>query len=101
MKTHNLKNLSELKPGETGTVYDIDRSKIDILKKILMMGLLPGVFVRLVRRFPSFLYEVYHTRFVIDRELASQIVLDVDNAVDEMDDEENPRGKRKRWRFGK
>jgi Fe2+ transport system protein FeoA len=64
--------------NETAVVYDINREDISVLKKILMMGLLPGVKIKLIRNFPSYLYEIYNSRFVIDKELASKITVELD-----------------------
>ena len=78
MTDHNLIKLSKMRNKETAVVYDIDRDDISVLKKILMMGLIPGVNIKLIRRFPSYLYEIYNSRFVIDKELASKITVELD-----------------------
>ena len=40
------------------------------------MGLLPGTELRLLRRFPAFVFETGETQFVIDRELAGTIFVE-------------------------
>ncbi len=43
------------------------------LHKLTALGLLPGVRVRLLRRFPCYLIELGHAQIALDRELASAI----------------------------
>ncbi|WP_332881786.1 FeoA family protein [Methanosarcina horonobensis] len=44
-----------------------------ILKKLIAMGILPGMPVTLLRRSPSYLFEVDQTRYAVDREIANHI----------------------------
>lgn len=67
--------LAALKPGvETEIVAVRPRDK-RTLHKLTALGLLPGVRVRLLRRFPCYLIELGHAQIALDRELASAIVV--------------------------
>jgi Fe2+ transport system protein FeoA len=45
------------------------------LQKLVTMGLVPGVRIRLLRRFPCYLIELGHVQLALDRELASAILV--------------------------
>lgn len=63
---------------ESGAVTEIIgvRSRDEIvLRKLVALGLLPGVRVRVLRRFPCYLIELGHAQIALDRELASAIVV--------------------------
>ncbi len=67
--------LAALKPGvETEIVAVRPRDK-RTLHKLTALGLLPGVRVRVLRRFPCYLIELGHAQIALDRELASAIVV--------------------------
>ncbi|NLF30499.1 MAG: ferrous iron transport protein A [Planctomycetes bacterium] len=69
--------LADLTRGATATVVDLDLSSTHC-GKLLAMGVLPGVTVRLLQRFPSFVFQVGRSQFTVDRELAEQVYLRVD-----------------------
>jgi Fe2+ transport system protein FeoA len=48
------------------------------LQRLVTMGLVPGVRIRLLRRFPCYLIELGHAQIALDRELASAIIVRVD-----------------------
>ena len=39
----------------------------------MALGVLPGVDIRLLRRFPSFVFQIGYAQFAVDRELAQKI----------------------------
>lgn len=54
-------------------IDEVDRAR---LKKLITLGLLPGVIVRLDRRWPCYVLAVGASRFALDRTLADGIVVD-------------------------
>lgn len=60
------------KKGVVSRVHTLDRR---VLQKIIAMGVLPTTEIRLLQKFPSYVFEIQNTRFSIDRELASAIFL--------------------------
>jgi Fe2+ transport system protein FeoA len=48
------------------------------LQRLVTMGLVPGVRIRLLRRFPCYLVQLGHAQIALDRELASAILVRAD-----------------------
>jgi DtxR family Mn-dependent transcriptional regulator len=68
-------SLPALRRGVEAEVVALDPSDVVRLQKVLALGILPGESVRLARRFPSFVVETGLTRFALDREVASAILV--------------------------
>jgi len=65
--------LAEGNPGQEGIVaYLSTRSRRDI-QKLMAMGILPGSRISLIRRFPSYVFQVGYSQFTVDESLASVI----------------------------
>jgi len=43
------------------------------LQTLMAMGVLPGIAITLIQKFPSYVFQIRHSQFAIDRELASAI----------------------------
>lgn len=67
--------LSEGKRGARGIVAQLNTRDRGHVQKLMAMGILPGVEVRLIRRFPSFVFQVDYSQFTVDRELADKILV--------------------------
>jgi Fe2+ transport system protein FeoA len=66
--------LSAMKDGEEGTVaYLHEGDAGDILSKLMAIGVLPGCRVRLLQRFPSFLFRIGLSQMAVDRTIAEAI----------------------------
>ena len=65
--------LKDLSPGDQGKISYINTRDKDILKKLISMGLLPGNKIKLLHRFPSFVFEMENSSFAIDKDLAEHI----------------------------
>lgn len=65
--------LSEMRPNETGFIAYIQTNDTAIMQKLMAMGILPGEPIRLIRRYPSFVFEVQHTQFAVDTNVADCI----------------------------
>ncbi|MCS3917676.1 metal-dependent transcriptional regulator [Fervidibacter sacchari] len=65
--------LSEMKPNETGRIAYIQTRDTTVMQKLMAMGILPGETIRLVRRSPSFVFEVQHTQYAVDSDIADCI----------------------------
>ncbi|MBI3017052.1 MAG: ferrous iron transport protein A [Deltaproteobacteria bacterium] len=72
-KTSSLKNLGQLSAGARARIYALGASKSDIQAKLLAMGILPGRDIHLMRKFPSFVFQVGNSQFTVDREIAQEI----------------------------
>ncbi|MFZ8850488.1 metal-dependent transcriptional regulator [Fervidibacter sp.] len=65
--------LSEMQPNETGRIAYIQTKDTTVMQKLMAMGILPGEPIRLIRRSPSFVFEVHHTQYAVDSEIADCI----------------------------
>lgn len=65
--------LSELAAGEKGRVAYLRTELSRRLQKLLTLGILPGVEIKLLQRFPSFVLRMGHSELAIDREMAEGI----------------------------
>ncbi|AKB13714.1 MAG: FeoA family protein [Methanosarcina thermophila] len=65
--------LCTMEPRKTGKISHLETKNPGILQKLVSMGILPGMPVTLLRRSPSYLFEVDQTRYAVDREIANHI----------------------------
>jgi len=65
--------LRELSRGERGRVAYLRTVEQARLQKLLTRGILSGVEVEMVQRFPSFVFRMGHSRIAIAREMAEGI----------------------------
>lgn len=65
--------LKDLKPGDSGKISYINTHDSEILKKLISMGVLPGNTIKLLHRFPSFVFEMSGSSFAVDNDLAENI----------------------------
>jgi len=67
--------LCDGKAGQDGTVAYLSTRDQREVQKLMAIGVLPGVRIRLIRRFPSFVFQVGYSQFTVDRQLAKMIVV--------------------------
>ena len=65
--------LKEMTLGGVGKISYINTRNSEILKKLISMGVLPGNQIKLLYRFPSFVFEMNNSSFAIDKDLAENI----------------------------
>ncbi len=65
--------LCTMEPRKTGKIDHLETKNPGILQKLMAMGILPGMPITLLRRSPSYLFEVDQTRYAVDREIANHI----------------------------
>jgi len=68
-------NLSELKPKQKGIITDLNTSDKNILKKLMSMGILPGLPLEVVQTFPSYVFKVGYTQVAVDKTIAQAILV--------------------------
>jgi ferrous iron transport protein A len=69
--------LSCVKSGEGGTVAALKTEDETLLRKLMAMGVSPGISITLEQRFPSYIIKVGRTRASLDREIAQTIYLNI------------------------
>jgi len=67
--------LCAMEPRKAGKISHLETGNPGILQKLISMGILPGMPVTLLRRSPSYLFEVDQTRYAVDREIANHIYI--------------------------
>ncbi len=65
--------LSELEPGDEGKIAYMTTQKHRRMQKLMAMGVLPGVAIKLIQSFPSFVLQVEETQIALDKEIAEEI----------------------------
>lgn len=65
--------LCELRAGQAGHIAHIQMSDAGHLQKLMAMGVLPGVPIALLHRFPSFVFQAGHSQFAVDESIAAQV----------------------------
>lgn len=64
------RQMTKLAVNQKGKVIDIATRDHKKLQKIMAMGILPGVTVALIQKYPSYVFQVGQSQFAIDKELA-------------------------------
>lgn len=67
--------LSSVKNGKTGTVAILNTKDEALLRKLMAMGVSPGISLTLEQRFPSYIIKMGRTRAALDQETAQVIYL--------------------------
>jgi len=67
--------LSDARPGAAGAVAYLTTHDSREVQKMMAMGLLPGADIKLIRRFPSYVFQVGYSQFTVDRPLAEAVVV--------------------------
>ncbi len=65
--------LSKLKTKKQGKIAYLNTDNNDILKKIMNMGILPGLTIKLMQKFPAIVFKIGESQFAIDKEIADKI----------------------------
>ncbi len=73
-----LKDVSALcdgKAGHGGLVAYLETRDQREIQKLMAIGVVPGVDIQLLRRFPSFVFQMGYSQFTVDRDLARKIIV--------------------------
>jgi DtxR family transcriptional regulator, Mn-dependent transcriptional regulator len=68
-----INTLKELAVGDRGKISYINTQDGEVLKKLIAMGILPGNEIKLLHKFPSYVFEMNRTNFAVDAEIAQHI----------------------------
>jgi DtxR family Mn-dependent transcriptional regulator len=67
--------LTRLAEGRRAIVTELLHAADPAMARLVAVGVLPGAELTLVQRYPAFIFEVGHTEFAVDQELAGRIVV--------------------------
>jgi len=70
--------LSSLSPGERGSIAYVLSQSSETLQKLMAMGVLPGMSIELIRRFPSYVFQVGNTQFAVDTSVADEVYVRIE-----------------------
>lgn len=73
MLARNSFDLTRLEVGQNAVVVRVPTEDKVALRKLIAMGIMPDTEVRLIQKFPSYVFQSGYERFTIDRELAVSI----------------------------
>lgn len=73
IKTNDIIAVSKLNKGDEAVVVEIKSDDDSVLRKLMAMGVLPGIKLKMLQRFPSFFFQVGYTKVAVDKEIASMI----------------------------
>lgn len=65
--------LAELEVKDKGQVAYLEVKDKNQMQKLISIGTIPGVSIMLLQKFPSYVFQLGHSQFAIDRGLASAI----------------------------
>lgn len=71
--------LSALAIGEAGFVHSLLIDDQTLLRKLMSLGLLPAVRVKLIQKYPAYVLQIGYTQIAIDRQLASAVKITADS----------------------
>jgi DtxR family Mn-dependent transcriptional regulator len=72
-KVQEVGPLCDGRAGQAGVVAYLSTRDNREIQKLMAMGILPGSDIRLVRLFPSYIFEIGQSQFTVDRTLAEKI----------------------------
>ncbi|MCQ6962573.1 metal-dependent transcriptional regulator [Methanolobus chelungpuianus] len=75
---HVVAPLSALKNGQRGRIAYFDMREEQRMQKMLAMGVLPGIPVSLVQSYPSYVFDLNHTRYAVDKEIADSVYIRIE-----------------------
>lgn len=67
--------LTRLAEGRRAVVTELLDAADPAAAHLVAVGVLPGAELTLVQRYPSFIFQVGHTEFAVDAQLAARIVV--------------------------
>lgn len=70
-----ISSLADLHVKQKGKVAYIQTKDPKQLQKLMAMGILPGVTIELLQKFPSYVFQIGQSQFAIDAELAKPIFI--------------------------
>jgi len=71
--SENILALSKLKTGEKGHIDYLQAKDDKQMHKLISLGALPGVPIKLLQKFPSYVFKIGQSQFAVDKELAGAI----------------------------
>lgn len=76
--------LAELAPGARGTVMGLlhERQRGSQAERLTVLGVLPGTEIEVIRCWPAVVFQLGHSQFAVDEELAGLILVRPEGGTD-------------------
>ncbi|MBI4040320.1 MAG: ferrous iron transport protein A [Deltaproteobacteria bacterium] len=71
----NALTLIDLKLGQEAHIVALKNNVSGIPEKLIAMGVLPGKKIALVKSFPAYVFQIGHSQFSVDKDIAHSIVI--------------------------
>lgn len=71
--------LADLNPGQRGKIAYVQSRQSQEIQKLMAIGILPGTPIGLIRRYPSYVFEVGNTQYAVDKNIANEIYVRLEN----------------------
>lgn len=68
-----LAALSDLEVKDKGKIAYLQAKDTNQMQKLISIGAIPGVSIALMQKFPSYVFQIGHSQFAVDKELANAI----------------------------
>ena len=70
-----ISSIADVNKGTKGKVAYLHTKDNKKLQKLMAMGILPGVSIQVVQKFPSFILKIGHSQIAMDEEMARDIFI--------------------------
>lgn len=74
-----LSPLADLEIKDRGRIAYLQAKDTPQMQKLISIGAIPGVAITLIQKFPSYVFQIGHSQFAIDKELAAAIYVRLTN----------------------
>jgi Fe2+ transport system protein FeoA len=73
----SIRRLNALRPGDQGTVVRVATDDLARADRLAALGVTPGASVRLLQRFPGFVFECDQTELAVEPAVARTILVEL------------------------
>jgi DtxR family Mn-dependent transcriptional regulator len=74
--------LADLEPGEGGRVAYLLTGEDSRMQELMAIGAVPGIAVRLIRKFPAYVFALGESEFAVDEEMARTVYVRVERKTE-------------------
>jgi len=67
--------LSSVKTGKKGIISCLKTEDEALMRKLMALGIMPGINIELEQKFPSYIIKIGRTRATLDQETATRIYI--------------------------
>jgi DtxR family transcriptional regulator, Mn-dependent transcriptional regulator len=73
----SVRRLNALRPGERGVVVRVAADDLERAERLTALGVTPGAAIRLLQRFPGFVFQCDQTELAVEPDVAGTILVEV------------------------